>query len=491
MDITNNKPQPNHMLQKTITTAALATTLALLLALTGCAHRQPRPDSASAQKKQHRVKQADAEKPADPTAAKLTFTSSGMPMAVGYWTSTSTQMCDAFQPVGRVFDSGRKVLLPWIANMTEKMNKAVLHNEVSRTQYVQPGVPIQVKGVSGNPDDRRFDSCGPLVTLFTPEPGKKYVVDFDFNGRASCSQSVMDVTDPDHPVPAGRPVACAKVSDYATLYDREKKNYLKADHEQELSDAQRDEAAATSDADKASAMKKEAAALDSLDRSKEALEIVDRALSMAGAPNRRDLIATKAGILFNLNDPQAALALLAPELDDVRKRAASQPAVLHDIALGAFNEGFVTATFAHMQLEQWKEAVDTLADAKAPLEGPGFLAYRGLIYRYIMARAQNPSLANTELEHDATDSADHYSGHYGVLLRMWRGDQTLEEMTGVLARMSGADLQEAQGEVDFYTAAYMKFVKANPVGAKAEFAELDKLAPYGSIEWIYGKRVLQ
>jgi hypothetical protein len=241
------------MLQKTITTAALATTLASLLALTGCAHKQPKPDNASTQQKQKRtrVKQADADKPADPNAAKLTFTAtSGTPMAVAYSMSTSTQMCEAFQSVGRVSDDPGKVLLPWIAKMTEKMNKAVSNAEVSRTRYVQPGVPIQVKGVYGDPDDPRIGSCGPLVTLFTPEPGKKYVVDFAFRSATICSQHVMDVTDPDHPAPAGRPVGCAKTSDYAALREREQKNYLKADHEQELDDAQHEEAAAKSDADK-------------------------------------------------------------------------------------------------------------------------------------------------------------------------------------------------------------------------------------------------
>ena len=209
-----------------------------------------------------------------------------------------------------------------------------------------------------------------------------------------------------------------------------------------------------------------------------------------GTSGDRDLIATKAGILFSLNDPQAALTLLAPQIENTRKRAAGQPAVQRAVVLGTYTEGFVTATFAHMQLEQWRDAIDTLADAQSPLEGPSFLAYRAVLYRYIMARAQNPSLADAALERDATYYAEHDSGHYGALLRMWRGDGTTLETTAILARMSGADQQEARGEVLFYEAAYSKFVKKSAVGASSSLAELNQLAPYGSIEWIYGKRIL-
>ncbi|MFM0015536.1 hypothetical protein [Paraburkholderia sediminicola] len=479
------------MSKKTLTTLTIATTLASMLALTGCAHRRAPADQAAVRQQETRARQLQAEKAADPNAAKLTFTSSGMPMGVMFWKSTSTQACSGFEPVGHVFHSGREVLLPGIANLTEKLNKALLRNETSREQYVQPGVPVQVKGLFGaEVPDRYSDSCGPIVTSVTPEQGRKYHVNFAFQGRSSCAQSVMDITDPDHPSPVGRPVACPKGQDYLAL-DNVKKNFLEADHERQLEDARQQEAAATSDADKASAMKKEAAALDSLGRSKEALEVINRAMALAKAENNGDLIATKAGILFALNDPQAALALLAPEIDNTRKRAASQPAAQRAVVLGTYTEGFVTATFAHMQLEQWREAIDTLVDAQSPLEGPSFLAYRAVLYRYIMARAQNPSLANASLEHDAAYYAEHDSGHYGALLRMWRGDGTTPEMTGILARMSGVDQQEARGEVLFYQGAYWKFVKGSAAGASSALVELNQLAPYGSIEWIYGQRVLQ
>jgi tetratricopeptide (TPR) repeat protein len=478
------------MSNKTLTTLTIATTLASMLALSGCAHRRPPADPAAVQQQETRTRRLKAEDAPDPNAAKLTFTSSGMPMGVMFWKSTSTQACSGFEPVGHVFHSGREVLLPGIANLTEKLNKALLRNETSREQYLQPGVPVQVKGLFGaEVPDRHSDSCGPIVTSFIPEPGRKYSVNFAFHGRRSCSQSVVDITDQDHPSPVGRPVACPKRQDYLAL-ENAKKNFLEAEHERQLEDARQQEAAATSDEDKASAMKKEAAALDSLGRSKEALQIIDRAMGLAKAGNNRDLIATKAGILFALDDPQAALTVLAPEIDNMRKRAASQSAAERAMVLGTYTEGFVTATFAHIQLEQWRDAIDTLADAQSPLEGSSFLAYRAVLYRYIMTRAQNPSLANAALERDAAYYAEHDSGHYGALLRMWRGDGIRLEMTAILSRMSGVDQQEARGEVLFYEGAYLKFVKGNAVRASSSLAELNQLAPYGSIEWIYGRRML-
>lgn len=36
----------------------------------------------------------------------------------------------------------------------------------------------------------------------------------------------------------------------------------------------------------------------------------------------------------------------------------------------------------------------------------------------------------------------------------------------------------------------MKFVKGDAAAGRAKLERLDRLAPYGSIEWIYGKRVL-
>jgi tetratricopeptide (TPR) repeat protein len=470
-----------------------ALTVAAALALAGCAHRPPRDGAIAKKARVHRTRAAT---PVNPDDAKLVFKSSGMPMQVMYWTSTAEQSCEAFQPVGRVFDSGRRVLLPWIARMTEHVNKAVFKSVPSRVRYLTPGQTIQVKGTSGSKDGEVTPgySCGPIVTAFTPEKGRSYVVDFDFQGTQSCSQRVTDVTDPEHPAPVGQVVTCGGLAKEAVLGATDK-NFLKSFHEHALEVSRKTEAAAASDAQKALAMQLEASALDSLGRSDEALPVIDQALKLAAPSDSKDLIATKAGILFSLSKPQDALALLAPELEKTRTVADSKPKADRAAALSAYTEGFITATFAHIQLEQWQDAIATLADAESVAEGPRFYAYRGLLYRYIMSRAHNPSWANARLEQDATYYAEHDRSHYGALLRLWQGIDTvpeaIKEADAVISGLSGTDRQDALAEEDFYLGAYAKFVEGKPQGGHALLEELDRIAPYGSIEWIYGKRVLE
>ncbi|NML32841.1 tetratricopeptide repeat protein [Paraburkholderia antibiotica] len=480
---------------RSIFAAMILSGVALLLS--GCAHQHHSTASTAAGTVVPQVPAADRESALSSNAddAKLIFRSKGMPMGVMYWTSESATQCAGFQPVGKVFDSGRDVLLPWIARMTESFNKGIDRTEVSREQILKPGTPIQVKGLTGasTPDgspDTRYPYCGPLVTTFTPEKARTYLVEFVFNGTQSCSQRVSDITNPAKLAAVEtQPLQCTPPKQGA-LQANTAGNFLKTHHEHNLDDARKDEAAAVSPSDKAFAMQREAAALDSLGRSDEALIVIDHALDILDPSKSKDLIATKAGILFNLNNPQGALNLLAPELERTRKFANEQPTIQRASALSTYTEGFITATFAYMQLEQWREAINTLVDAQSVLEGPSFYAYRSLVYRYIMARAKDSSLANPVLEQEATYYATHDKGHYGALLRMWQGEDTIREVAKIIAAMSGADQQEAFGEALFYGGAYARFVKGNEAGGRAMLDSLNRIAPYGSIEWIYGGRVL-
>jgi hypothetical protein len=471
---------------------SIAMAVASSVIFIGCAYAQaPADDTNTTLTGAASDKRADdASTPPNPDDAKVVFTTSGMPIPAKFWVSKSPKACEQFEPVGAVIDDGKKVLLPWIAKMNNKLNKLVMHGETSRDQYVKAGEPVQVKGLSGSED--RYGkgySCGPIVSAFTPQKGRTYSVNFDFQGTQSCSQSVKDVTDPDHPTPVAYAVAC----DVPLAIDarkEEKNNFWKTRYESNLEAALKKEADAQSPSEKALAMKQEAAALDSLYQSRDALTVIDNALKIADPSQRKDLIATKAGILFALNDPQAALAIVTPELDKMRQLANSKSQSERSAVLSSYNEGFVTATFAHIQLEQWKEAVSTLADAYADDEGASFHAYRGLVYRYIMMRANDPSLTNAALEHDATDAAEHDKSHYGVLLRMYRGDDVSKELATTIADMSsGSDQQEALGESLFYRGAYAKFAKHDPAAGLAVLSQLNRIAPYGSIEWLLAKRL--
>jgi tetratricopeptide (TPR) repeat protein len=268
-------------------------------------------------------------------------------------------------------------------------------------------------------------------------------------------------------------------------------NYLKNQHESRLIEYQKEEITATNDFDKAVALRGEAAELDSLNQPKEALSAIDRALKIAQPNQSKDFLTIKAGILFNLNKPQEALELLTPEIEIARKLADTSPVTKRPIVLGEFTESFITATFAHMQLEQWGNAIGTLADAESPLEGPSFYAYKGLLYRYIMTRAGNSSLSNPSLEKLADYYTKYDTGHYGALLRMWQGKNITVEVSNIIEKMKNSEQQDASSEVLFYSAAYEKFVKGNSPVALEMLEQLNTLSPYGSIEWIYGNRVLK
>lgn len=455
--------------------------------IAGCATRHAASHRAGEQEAQKEVARTEIVADAPKDGAKVVFTTSGMPMPVNFSTSTSDEACTGFQRVGSVFDSGRGILLPSIARLTEKLNKAVMKAETSRTVSVEPGMQLQVKGLYGDDMDSHSASCGPFVTSFVPEKGHTYHVNFAFNGTQSCSQSMTDITVHDHPVSVGRPLYCGLRDLAATVTG----NPLRTKHEQDLEAARKKEAAATSPFERASALQDEAAALDSLGKPDEALARIDDALRLADPSRSKDLIATKAGIEFSLNNPQQALALLAPEIGKIREFAAHNPQLTRAGVLGTYTEGFVTATFAHIQLEQWKAAIDTLADAESPLEGPGFYAYRALVYRYIMARAHDASLTNPQLERDASYYAANDKNQYGALLRAWQGENIVRELSIINAGLSGDERQDAEAEEQFYLGAYAKFVKGDAAEGRSRLSIMDLLAPYGSIEWIYGKRVLQ
>ncbi|MEN4917416.1 hypothetical protein ABE485_02005 [Achromobacter spanius] len=267
-------------------------------------------------------------------------------------------------------------------------------------------------------------------------------------------------------------------------------NFLRKGHETRLARAIQDQTRATSPRDKAEATRKVAAQLDSLGRSDEALRQIDQALTLVEAGGKKDFVATKAAILFSMNDPAGAMRLLAPQIEQIRTLAAAN-AKQKEIYLSIFSQGFLTATFAQMQQEQWAGALNTLADAHSPLEGASFVAYKSLLYRYIMARANDPSLTNADLESSAKLYAVRDKTQYGALLRMWQGEDTSGDLRAILARKSGADRQEALSEVLFHTGAFERFVRNDPEAGRQTLARLNQLAPYGSVEWIYGRRILQ
>lgn len=164
--------------------------------LNGCAHKEANPESPGTTRsekpaKPERTKVSAATK-IDPTNALLTFVSSGAPMHVSYEMSVDEESCEGFKRVGKVFHSGREVLLPWIAKVTEGANKGLMraHTKINKTVPGNQLVQIRAQSSWGG------GSCGPLAVKFIPEPSKSYRIDFAFAGNSACSQRVLDITDP-------------------------------------------------------------------------------------------------------------------------------------------------------------------------------------------------------------------------------------------------------------------------------------------------------
>ncbi len=178
----------------------------LLLALAGCASKVPTGYKEP----------AVATVKVDADHARVVMRSAGMPMSVNYSISSAQNSCEEFTPVGRVFHSGREVLLPWIAKLTEKSRKVVSRDLPEVDQLVVAGRPVQIKGNSSwsstTAQMTSSGSCGPLVSRFTPVGGKTYLVEFLFSGTSSCAQNVfeIDAAEQRMPVEPVESLACRK-----------------------------------------------------------------------------------------------------------------------------------------------------------------------------------------------------------------------------------------------------------------------------------------
>jgi hypothetical protein len=149
--------------------------IVLLAALGGCATPEP-PKNFGAN-------------PGDP---RLILKSTNMPMNVDYSISAGEKPCDDFEKVGTVRDSGRGVLLPWIANMSETFNKTPTKLETT----IPGGKDIQVKAYGNWFDSTSKGFCGPIVTKFPANASRTYLVEFVWAGTSACSVRVSDITDP-------------------------------------------------------------------------------------------------------------------------------------------------------------------------------------------------------------------------------------------------------------------------------------------------------
>jgi len=266
-------------------------------------------------------------------------------------------------------------------------------------------------------------------------------------------------------------------------------NFLKARHEYLLAQARLGVNVAMTGTERALALRRMAEELDALSMPVAALRIINLAMRESGAVAIGRLRRTKARVLFSLGHPEQALALLGSGADEYPPVASSQPGWPLASFPGDLLQALLTAVFSCMQLGRWRDAIAALANLSLHAAGAP-AAYRSVIYRYIMARAGSPRLADAGLEREAAYHARHDNTGYGLVLRLWAGADTSSEVGRFMKGVDDAGQQEMLGRILFYMGAYLRYVRGNAEAGRSMLQNLNNVAPYGCIEWEYGRTVL-
>lgn len=260
-------------------------------------------------------------------------------------------------------------------------------------------------------------------------------------------------------------------------------NPLQQHHESQLMSAKRFADAAHSEEARALALRLEAAALDSLGRSEQALTVIDQASALS--PEDWPTIRARAGILYSLGRTDETLRLLAPAM-----AAALSPQPIESMPAGmepAYD--VVPAVFALIEKGAWAKAVEILEHAVPDDDDPGYAAYRTLLYCYIKSRAGGDLPPNETFERQIKAYAGDTSSHYAVLVNLWSGQEFPDEpMVQPAGWRDPVIRQDALAEFLFYGAAYAKYVAKDARPRQLFLTRLNRLKPYGNIEWIHAQR---
>lgn len=121
--------------------------------------------------------------------AKLVIRTLGSPQRVGFKALYPDGEPDEY--LGAVSNSGRGVVMPWIAKMNETVNSIVLRRDAELQKLLAVGKPIIISGAAESVEFR--STCGPVFSRFTPDTGKVYLVEFQFLS-GGCTQNLYDIS---------------------------------------------------------------------------------------------------------------------------------------------------------------------------------------------------------------------------------------------------------------------------------------------------------
>jgi hypothetical protein len=136
----------------------------------------------------------------DAQHAKVVMKASGNTFPVEFSIRRAADPDQRMNVQGTVADTGRGKVFGWIAKVNETVHSATLKHFPQLEAQADPDQPFEVSGYASGESIGTGYRCGPLKSIFTPERGKVYLVEFQFVGDR-CEQHVYDVTQPQGRIP--------------------------------------------------------------------------------------------------------------------------------------------------------------------------------------------------------------------------------------------------------------------------------------------------
>ncbi|WP_458375872.1 hypothetical protein [Pseudomonas pergaminensis] len=108
------------------------------------------------------------------------------------------------ETLGTVMDTGEGRVFNWIAKLNQTVASAGFKRFPQLEIQADPGKQLTVASTANNRGNGVYYSCGPVMSTFSPEKAKVYLVEFQFKLEPSaCALQVFDITNPGNRVLIG------------------------------------------------------------------------------------------------------------------------------------------------------------------------------------------------------------------------------------------------------------------------------------------------
>ncbi|MDB1109551.1 hypothetical protein PUN49_23085 [Pseudomonas extremaustralis] len=168
--------------------------LSLALALCACQSNQ-RDSSPSLLKDGVQLRQKTVA--VDAEHAKVVMKAYGGTAPVEFSIRREGDADQRMETLGTVMDTGEGRVFNWIAKLNQTVASAGFKRFPQLEIQADPGKKLTVASSASDRSNGGYYSCGPVMSTFSPEKAKVYLVEFQFKlNPAACVQQVFDITDP-------------------------------------------------------------------------------------------------------------------------------------------------------------------------------------------------------------------------------------------------------------------------------------------------------